>query len=299
MKLNQEQRRWQRPTLVENDDDSQQQQSLDGNPKEELDALFRWQELTSTVFKTTAAVSSPSKTIETSCSTESSSSSSSSSSNPAADDADHNIEEPPSCRISLPEDVETSRISIYEDDECSANVPEGGPEQVTMQDLVSRIQVADKENSDLVRSNQDIMTRFNQLLQEYARQSVEIARLERQAKQQKQQQVSPEKQKDEEGPQREREPPRQIEEANDKIVPTRSVLVPQEEEKRSPGTTFFRKLLQSDAQQLKQMFEGKSAETERQPISPAAAAAAASSSTKVSNVIAMHGAKISTPLTNQ
>jgi hypothetical protein len=121
----------------------------------------------------------------------------------------------------LPEDVGTSAISIFEDDDCSAIVPLDSPDS-TVDKLTARIEELRIKNAGLVQSQQESFGKFHALLQENARQAARIQELEQQLPQKKQ----------EEAP---ASPP---------------------EEKQQGRGYFFKRLLKADAHQLKQMIEG-------------------------------------------
>jgi hypothetical protein len=133
-----------------------------------------------------------------------------------------------SASISLPGNV-TSRISISENAERSVVVPED-PEASMIERLMDKVQTLDRENAELLQSQQEVYGKFDALLQENARHATRIRELEEQL-QQNQGQQSPQ--------------------AISKVPNTLSA----EQEKQGRGY-FLKRLLTSDAQQLKQLFDG-------------------------------------------
>ena len=157
----------------------------------------------------------------------------------------------------IPKDVGTSGMKVLTDCEPLA-ATKSEQDAGTIHRLIAKIELIDQENADLVQSQQEMMEKFHALLQTNARQADRIAQLERQVKQYESQpdgvsikELSPTKQENEE-PNKDHQ-----------IVKTKSV---EESKKTTSSTSFFRKLLQSDAKQLKSLLEATVSSTTSSPI---------------------------------
>jgi hypothetical protein len=131
----------------------------------------------------------------------------------------------------LPGDVDTSRISTFEDDECSAILHEG-PEPAMIENLVAKIGTLDQENAELVQSKQEMFGKFHALLQENARQSSRIKELELQLRH------------------------NQSEQHNETAVPTETIPTSSLEKQQGRGFFLKRLLHVENGQQLKKMLKG-------------------------------------------
>jgi chromosome segregation ATPase len=142
--------------------------------------------------------------------------------------------------IYLPGDVDTSRISIFEDDEYSAILREG-PDPAMIENLVAKIGTLDQENAELVQSKQDMSGKFHALLQENALQSSRIKELELRLQH------------------------NQSEQQNETAVPTEPT--PPSSLEKQPGRGYFLKRLLhvENAQQLKKMLKGGGGAADSEP----------------------------------